>query len=126
MSHLVAKWQTEPLVWFVDCELGGCGNPPKKILQNESLKQVLSGVQFREARIIEGPPPQPLSKSYPGAESAKRPGKILRGKGFTGQSLEKKGLVVGDRSWCGLRLGHHLFTGRALASSDVTRRLGKA
>ena len=59
MRHLVATWQTEPLVWFVDGELGGWGNPPKKILQDERLKQVLSGVQFREARIIEGPP-QPL------------------------------------------------------------------
>lgn len=55
MSHLVATWQTEPLVWFVG-ELGGCGKPWKKILQDERLKQVLSGVQFREGRIIEGPP----------------------------------------------------------------------
>jgi hypothetical protein len=58
MSHLVATWQTEPLAWFVvDRELGGWGNSPKKILPDERLQQVLSGVQFREARIIEGPPP---------------------------------------------------------------------
>jgi hypothetical protein len=60
LSHRVATWQTEPVVWFVDCELNGCGNPPKKILQDERLKQVLSGVQFREARIIEGSFAQPL------------------------------------------------------------------
>jgi hypothetical protein len=71
MSHLVATWQTEPLVWFVDCELGGCGNPPKKILQDERLKQVLSGVQLREARIIEGPPPN-LSENLTRARSLQR------------------------------------------------------
>jgi len=72
MSHPVATWQTEPLVWFVDCELGGCGNSPKKILPDERLQQVLSGVQFREARIIEGPPPIHLSENLTRARSLPR------------------------------------------------------
>jgi hypothetical protein len=113
------------VVWFVDCELNGCGNPPKKILQDERLKQVLSGVQFREARIIEGPPPTSL-KILPGRGVYKETRQNFEGKGFTGKSHETKDLWLGDRSWCRLRLGHHLFTGRALASSDVTRRLCKA
>ena len=95
MRHLVATWQTEPLVWFVDGELSSCGNPPKKILQDERLKQVLSGVQFWEARIIEGPPPN-LSENLTRARSLhKETRQNLEGKGFTGQNLEKKGLVVG-------------------------------
>jgi hypothetical protein len=72
MSHPVATWQTEPLVWFVDCELGGCGNSPKKVLPDERLQQVLSGVQFREARIIEGPPPIHLSENLTRARSLPR------------------------------------------------------
>jgi len=94
MRHLVATWQTEPLVWFVDCELGGCGNSPKKILPDERLQQVLSGVQFREARIIEGPPPYTSLKTLPGRGVYQETRQNLEGEGFTGQSPEKKGLVV--------------------------------
>ena len=72
MSHPVATWQTEPLVWFVDCELGGCGNSPRKILPDERLQPVLSGLQFREARIIEGPPPTHLSENLSRARSLQR------------------------------------------------------
>lgn len=93
MSHLVATWQTEPLVWFVDCELGGCGNPPKKILQDERLQQVLSGFSFGKpasSRVI----PSTSLKTLPGRGVYKETRQNIEGKGFTGQSLEKKGLVV--------------------------------